>query len=135
MSSLNSNERNGKEYNQDKPLPMAQVVIPESPELMMRLAEKILSVHESKGAASPVSDALAVQIGVKCSLAKEKHEEGMANLKNGSKALETRDAYLGIKQPPGGRVEVSLKFYLQCAAEIIGKKDNGNLLKEFGLKG
>src|SRR3954470_1283908 len=107
MSVTKGKEGKANGLDQENGTAIGKAVIPESPELMMRLAEKILSVHESKGAESPVGDALAIQIDVKCSLAREKHEEGMASLKAGSKALEARDAYLGIRQPAGGATEVS----------------------------
>jgi hypothetical protein len=111
-----------------------KVLVPESPELMMRLAETLMKKHASAGTASPVGEVLTTQIGVKFDLARERHEEGLTYLKKASVALEQRDTILGTRSSGNAAADVSLKFYLQCAAEVIAK-ENPELLKDFGFSG
>ncbi len=122
---------NGHEKNNGKPA--VKITIPDSPELMIRLAEKLVKTHASKGPQSPVGEMLATQIRVKYSLARERHEEGMSCMKNASVALEDRDMHLGTRASGNAAADVSLKFYLQCAAEMIAKKEDPDLLREFGF--
>ena len=110
-----------------------KIMVPESPELMMRLAEKLVKTHASKGPQSPVGEVLATHIRVKSSLARERHEEGLTSLKDASVALEQRDMHLGIRTSGNAAAEVSLKFYLQCAGEMIAKRHDPDLLREFGF--
>src|SRR3954471_20561665 len=121
MSNLRG-DMNG--HNKKNGEAVIKINIPESPELMMQLAEKLLKAHASRGSRSPVNDGLATQIIVKSNLAKEKHEEGLKHLKDASVALEGRDMHLGTRTSGNVAAEVSLKFYLQCAAEMIAKEDD-----------
>lgn len=122
---------NGDEHSNGKPV--VKITIPESPELMIQLAERLVSTHALKGSASPVGEALAGQIKVKYSLARERHEEGLTHLKNASMALEDRDKHLGRRSSRNVTADVSLKFYLECAAEMISKEQDPELLREFGF--
>jgi hypothetical protein len=120
-------------HNKEKGEPAIKIRLPESPELMIQLAEKLIKAHILKGAASPITNALAIQIKVKLSLAKEKHEEGLKNFENASVALESRDMHLGMRTDGNVAAEVSLKFYLQCAGEMIAKDQDTEVLREFGF--
>jgi hypothetical protein len=108
------------------------VVIPDKAELLLALAEKIIAAHNARGTNSPLKGALAVQLMVKKDSAREKHDEAMKYLKIATAALDERDAILGINRTHQDS-SPSLKFYVQCAADILTISPEATSLAEWGL--
>jgi hypothetical protein len=129
MSYQNGNG-NGTEK---KKLHGQQITLPETPDSMMRLAERVISAHASLGSASPVDNALATQIRVKYSLAKQKHEEAMLERPDSSDAMNERDVHLGLKVGKTPASDVSLRFYLQCTLEILLRAQDEKHLRQYGF--
>jgi hypothetical protein len=108
------------------------VLLPDQPEFLLKLGEGIVKQHDSKGTASPISSALAAEINFKVNYAKQKHNEGMKYLKIANEMLMERDAALGTRQGNSNE-ETSLKFYLQCAKDILALEQGDKTLAEWGF--
>jgi hypothetical protein len=105
---------------------------PETYETLTTLAEKVLKAHAGKGGNSPIGEILALQINVKLELARQRHQEAVQSPQAADIKLAQRDAILGIYSDADLEQGGTLKFYLQCAEEILSRDKNA--LKDFGFK-
>ncbi|HWA36086.1 MAG TPA: hypothetical protein VG737_18220 [Cyclobacteriaceae bacterium] len=106
--------------------------LPETYETLTTLADKVLKAHAVKGNNSPLGEILALQINVKLELARQRHDEALQSPLISDKMFAQRDAILGIRSDADLEQGGTLKFYLQCAADILA--NDKNALKEFGFK-
>jgi hypothetical protein len=108
--------------------------ISESPEVLIRVAETIIKEHLAHGVESPLSEAIVAELSFKVKAVKDKHDQGMKYLKIANDLLIERDVELGTRT---GMVSdgTTLKFYINCAAEILNRHLDGNQrsLNEWGL--
>lgn len=110
-------------------------MLPDSPEMMFKLAETINQVHVLKGAESPISQSLATELSSKLELARKKHEEGMKHLQAANELFKERDSLLGVRQQ-SGPAGASLKYYVSCAREIVSRVSDNNekTMNEWGFR-
>src|SRR5262245_19126325 len=73
--------------------------LPDHPEMLMSMAERIVHIHVARGAESPVGEGMITALSVKLKTAREKHEEGMTYLKLASEAMKSRVVILGLINP------------------------------------
>lgn len=120
---MKENGTSGKQDSGSKPLTY---------ETLTALAERVLQAHEEKGGSSPIGEILALQINVKLELARQRHQEAAQSPQAADIKLAQRDAILGIYSDADLEHGGTLRFYLQCAEDILAKDKNA--LKDFGFK-
>lgn len=116
----------GHEDKPDELNAVTRPALPNQPEMMMSLAERIVYTHVTKGIDSPVTERLAAEISFKLKLAREKHEEAMKYMKLASDALRDRDFILGNASQISPD-NTSLKYYMQCVRDIVSEGDERTL--------
>jgi hypothetical protein len=102
-----------------------RIVLPDSPELLMQLADKIMSMHATAGGQSPITPSIVSELGTQAKAARQKHEDGMRYLQMANNAFAERDQLLGTRQDIRSDV-TPLKFYVNCVGDILARDPAGN---------